>query len=77
MDYKGYHINNAHDVVEWWKTHFIVPKNIYNTSSQEDQVIAFRFTCVILGIAHSLTSSNHYPLLLSNCAYLHYISAMR
>ena len=30
MDYKGYHINNSHDVVEWYKTHLTVPANIDN-----------------------------------------------
>ena len=50
MDYKGYHINNAHDVVEWCKTHFPVPTNIDNTSSQADQVIPFRVFWEVSGI---------------------------
>ena len=50
MEYKGYHINNSHDVVEWCKTHFPVPTNIDNTSSQADRVIPFRVFWEVSGI---------------------------
>ena len=37
-------------MVEWCKTHFMVPKNTNNASSQVDQVIPFGFFWEVLGI---------------------------
>ena len=40
MNYKGFHIDNAHDVFEWCKTHFASDK--VGTSSRKSQQVPYR-----------------------------------
>ena len=48
MNYKGVRINNAHEVVEWCKTHF--SSNDDGTSSRASQIVPCRVFWEISGI---------------------------
>ena len=48
MNYMGDHINNAHDVFEWFKTHF--SSNKVGTSSRMSQIVPCRVFWEISGL---------------------------
>ena len=48
MNYKGVHIDNAHDVVEWCKTHFALDE--VGISSRMSQQVPYRVFWEIIGM---------------------------